>query len=69
MTTILIGIDLFLALLTSIWIVLSMVADIVSTSDVGSYSKDTIKQLNINSGTRFVLMILTSLFWTIFIMV
>ena len=69
MSSILIGIDLFLALLTSIWLVLSSVADIVSTSNVSTYDENITKQLMANSGMRFILMFLTSLFWTIFIMV
>ena len=68
MSNVLIGIDLFLAILTSIWIVISIVADVVSTSNITGYDENTIKQLMANSGMRFVLMLLTSLFWTIFIM-
>lgn len=68
MSSILIGIDLFLAILTAIWIVISIVADMVSTSNVTGYDENTIRQLMANSGMRFILMFLTSLFWTIFIM-
>ena len=68
MSSVLIGIDLFLAILTSIWIIISIVADVVSTSNITGYDENTIKQLMANSGMRFVLMLLTSLFWTIFIM-
>lgn len=68
MSSILLGIDLFLAFFCSIVLVLSIVADIVSTSNIASYSEETIRQLHTNSGFRFVLGFLASLFWTIFIM-
>ena len=66
--TILLGIDLYLAIVTSIWIVLSIVADVITSSNTASWGEDLLKRLQVNSGMRFVLMLLTSLFWTIFIM-
>ena len=65
--TILLGIDLFLAFACSILLVLSIISDLVTTSNITAYSEDLVKQLHTNSGFRFVLAFLASLFWTLFI--
>ena len=69
MLNVLLGIDLFLAFFTTVVLILSIVADIVATSNIGAFSEEMVKQLHTNSGFRFVLAFFASLFWTVFIMV
>ena len=67
---ILLGLDLFIAFVSSIFIVLSMVADLVNTSNPSYFiqSKDLTKELSGHSGARYLAMFIASLCWTIFIM-
>ena len=65
---ILLGIDLFLALASSIFIILSIVSDLVNTNNPAAYTKDMIKELNGHSGARVLASFIASLCWTIFIM-
>lgn len=71
MMKILLGIDVFIAILTSIFIVLSAVADLVNTSNPSYFAteKNITDELKTHSGARYLAMIITSLCWAIFIAV
>ncbi len=66
--TIVLGIVLFLGFLSSILLVLSIVADLVSTSNITAFSEELIKQLNANSGMRVLYAFVASLCWTLAIL-
>ena len=65
---ILLGLCLFGALVSSIWLVLLIVVDVISSNNITGFSDEQKNQFKINSGVRFILMLVTSLLWTIFIM-
>ena len=65
---ILLGIDLFLAFVSSLFIVLSIVSDLVNTNNPSAYTKDMVSELKGHSGARVLAGFIASLCWTIFIM-
>lgn len=65
---ILLGIDLFLAIASSLFILLSIVSDIVSTGGLGDFTEERIKELRGHSGARVLAGIIASFCWTVFIM-
>ena len=65
---ILLGIDLFIALCSSLFIVLSIVSDLINTSNPNSFTRDVEAELRGHSGARVLAGIITALCWTIFIM-
>lgn len=65
---ILLGIDLFLAIASILFIILSMVRDLINTSTPQAITKDMTGELRTNSGARWVAWLVTSVTWTIFIM-
>jgi len=66
--TILLGIDLFIALATTLFIVLSIVMDVVNTNDPMYFNEETRADLKGHSGARFLSGFVACLCWTIFIM-
>ena len=68
MITILLGIDLFLAIASMLFIVLSIVSDLINTNNPSSFTKDMMAELKGHSGARWLAWLVTSLCWTIFIM-
>ena len=65
---ILLGIDLFLAIASMLFIVLSIVSDLINSNNPQSFTKDMITELKGHSGARWLAWLVTSLCWTIFIM-
>jgi hypothetical protein len=65
---ILLGIDLFLAIASILFIVLSIVSDLINTNNPNSFTKDVEAELRGHSGARILAGIITSICWTIFIM-
>lgn len=65
---ILLGIDLFIALSTTLFIILSIVMDLVNTNDPMYFNDETRKDLKGHSGARFLSGFIACLCWTIFIM-
>lgn len=65
---ILLGIDLLLAIGSLLFIVLSIVSDVINTNNPQAYTKDMISELKGHSGARWLAWIITSLCWMIFIM-
>lgn len=68
MAKILLGIDLFLAIASMLFIVLSIVSDLINTGNPQAFTKDMISELKGHSGARWLAWMVTSLCWTIFIM-
>ena len=66
--TILLGIDLFLAIFSTLFIVLSIVSDLINTNNPSSFTRDMISELKGHSGARWLASFVTSLCWAIFIM-
>jgi hypothetical protein len=66
--TILLGIDLFIAFATTLFIVLSIVMDLVNTNDPMYFNDETRNELKGHSGARFLSAFIACLCWTIFIM-
>ena len=64
---ILLGIDLFLAMCSSLFIVLSIVSDLINSGNPNSFTRDFEVELRGHSGARILAGIVTSLCWTIFI--
>ena len=65
---ILLGIDLFLAFSSSIFIILSIISDLVNSNNPAAYTKDMVSELRGHSGARVLAGLVASLCWTIFIM-
>ena len=65
---ILLGIDLFIALCSSLFIVLSIVSDLINTGNPNSFTKDVEAELRGHSGARVLSGLIACLCWTIFIM-
>lgn len=65
---ILLGIDLFLAIASMLFIVLSIVSDLINTNNPNSFTRDIEAELRGHSGARILAGIITSLCWSIFIM-
>lgn len=65
---ILLGIDLFIALCSSLFIVLSIVSDLINTGNPNSFTKDVEVELRGHSGARVLSGLIACLCWTIFIM-
>lgn len=65
---ILLGIDLFIALCSSLFIVLSIVSDLINTGNPNSFTRDVEAELRGHSGARVLAGLITALCWTIFIM-
>ena len=64
---ILLGIDLFVALCSSLFIVLSIVSDLINSGKPNSFTRDFESELRGHSGARILAGIIASLCWTIFI--
>ena len=65
---ILLGIDLFVAIFSTLFIILSIVSDLVNTNNPQSYTKDMIAELKGHSGARWLAAMVSSLCWAVFIM-
>lgn len=65
---ILLGIDLFVAMCSSLFIVLSIVSDLINSGNPNSFTKDVEAELRGHSGARILAGLITALCWTIFIM-
>jgi hypothetical protein len=65
---ILLGIDLFLAIASMLFIVLSIVSDLINTNNPNSFTKDVEAELRGHSGARILAGVISSLCWSIFIM-
>ena len=65
---ILLGIDLFVALCSSLFIVLSIVSDLINSGNPNSFTRDFESELRGHSGARILAGFITSLCWSIFIM-
>lgn len=68
MLKILLGIDLFFAIASVLFIILSIVSDVINTGNPNSFTKDVESELRGHSGARILAGIIASLCWTIFIM-
>lgn len=65
---ILLGIDLFIAFAATIFIILSIIMDVVNTNDPMYFNDQTRADLKGHSGARFLSAFIACLCWTIFIM-
>jgi len=65
---ILLGIDLFMALCSSLFIVLSIVSDLINSGNPNSFTRDFESELRGHSGARILAGFITALCWSIFIM-
>lgn len=64
---ILLGIDLFIAIASVLFIVLSIVSDVINTGNPNSFTRDVEAELRGHSGARILAGLIASLCWTIFI--
>ena len=65
---ILLGIDLFIAFASTIFVILSIVMDLINTNDPMYFTDETRGDLKGHSGARFLSAFIACLCWTIFIM-
>jgi hypothetical protein len=65
---ILLGIDLFSAIASMLFIVVSIVSDLIITNNRNSFTRDIEAELRGHSGARILAGNITSLCWSIFIM-
>lgn len=67
--TILLGIDLFLAIVSLLFIGLSIISDMVNSNNPVAFTKKNMEEeLAGHAGARWVAAFVTSVCWTIFIM-
>ena len=64
---ILLAIDLFLAIASTLFIILSIFSDLINTNNPQAFTKDMEAELRGHSGARVLAGLVASLCWSIFI--